>query len=44
MLQDLEDSDALMDRFCNAELLESLDQALVRTGTHDEVDLSINVQ
>ncbi|CAI8007075.1 Cullin-9, partial [Geodia barretti] len=33
MLQDLEESGSLMDRFCDSELLESLDQMIIQTAS-----------
>lgn len=37
MLQDLDSSMVLMDRFCDSELLESLDQLMVRATAHTTV-------
>ena len=37
MLQDLDDSGTLMDRFCDSELLECLDQLLVQASEPQQV-------
>jgi len=37
MLQDLDTSAALMDRFCDTELIESLDQLIVQAAAQDQV-------
>ena len=43
MLEDLQSSQTLMDRFCDSELLESLDQLMVQASQQDMVSLTVQV-
>ncbi len=42
MLEDLDSSQTLMDRFCDSELLESLDQLMLQASQHTAVSVQIH--